>query len=175
MTARPRFADDWEGLAATAERLRDDRAREDPGYVAGGRLTQAQADDRARISGALAQQWRAIARREPIPHLHATPAEIRHDLERAVQSTAKRAESAPDVAVQIGAALRTYAEFAQAVAALHWQQQPYREGTQTPLIVFIHTLNRMARARQAERSRAPAAKQRAALPPAPPLRQASLV
>ena len=174
MTDAPRFANDWEGLAAVAERLRDDRTRGDPDQVRAGRFTQRQADDRARVSQALALQWRAIARREPIPWLDAGPVEIRADLEAAAAATAKRAGAAPKAAVQIGAAQISYADFAEAVAALLWQQRPYRDGTDTPRIVFIHSINQMARARQAERSAAPA-KRAAELPPAPPLKQASLI
>lgn len=166
MTA-PRFHADWEGLALVAERLRDDRAAGDPRNVEAGRLTQQQADDRARVSNALALQWRAIARREPIPWLDAGHAEIRADLESAAAATARQAAKTPQATVQLGAAQVRYADFAEGVAALLWQQQPYRVGTETPRIVFVHTINQMARAAAPTASPPP-------LPPAPPLRQSGL-
>jgi hypothetical protein len=171
--AKPPYADDWEGLAAVAERLRDDRARDDLKYVQSKRLTQQQADDRARASQALALQWRAIARRQPIPWLDAGHVEIRADLEAAAASTARRAAGDSHTVVQLGATQVPYSTFAEAVAALLWQQQPYREGTETPRIVFIHSINQMARE---ERTKLPAAAPAAkpALPPAPPLRQTGL-
>lgn len=170
MTGKPLYADDWRGLAAVAERLRDDRARDDARYVEAEKLTQQQADDRARISNALALQWRAIVRRETIPSLDAGPLEIRLDLEAAYASTAKRAKLKPDVAVQLGIGQVSYAQFASAIEALLWQQQPFRDGTDTPRIVFIHEINQQARA---ERNSRPAGAA-PALPPAPPLRQSGL-
>lgn len=173
MIAKPPYADDWEGLAAVAERLRDDRARDDPKYVQAKKLTQRQADDRARVSQALALQWRAIARREPIPWLDAGHSEIRADLEAAAASTERRAACDPQTAVQLTSTQLPYSTFADAVAALLWQQQPYRDGTDTPRIVFIHSINQMAREERAKRPAKPASA-KPALPPAPPLRQSGL-
>jgi hypothetical protein len=154
MTTDPPFADDWEGLAAVAERLRDDRARGDPEQVNAGRVTQAQADDRARIAQALALQWRAIVRREPVPWLDAHPAEILADLAAASTAAARRAAERPNDQVQLGAALVPYPRFAQGIAALLWQQQPYRDGTHMPRIVFIHTLRQLMQAERAAKSAA---------------------
>lgn len=174
MIAKPPYADDWEGLAAVAERLRDDRARDDPKYVQAKKLTQQQAADRARVSQALAQQWRAIARREPIPWLEAGHIEIRADLEAAAASTARRAAGDPHSAVQLSATQVPYSAFAEAVAALLWHQQPYRDGTDTPRIVFIHSINQMAREERSKRPEQPIP-EKPALPPAPPLRQRGLL
>ncbi|RYG89552.1 MAG: hypothetical protein EON59_01380 [Alphaproteobacteria bacterium] len=171
MTIRPPYADDWAGLAAVAERLRADRARDDAGYVQRQRLTQQQSDDRARVSEALAQQWRAIVGHEPIPWLDAGPIEIREDLEGAAKAAARRAAAEPKAVLQLGSLQVSYGAFAEAVAALLWQQQPYRDGTDTPRIVFIHTINMMARAERAARPAPPPP----ALLPAPPLRQSGLL
>jgi hypothetical protein len=172
MTAKPPYADDWEGLAAVAERLRDDRARDDPKYVQAGKLTGQQLDDRARLSRALAQQWRAIARREPMPQLDAHPQEILLDLEAATAATARIAAAKPDLAVQLGSFQVRYTEFARAVAALLWHQQ--LDGCATARIVFIHEFNQRTRALRAERPTQPSAPTAPALPPAPPLRQRGL-
>lgn len=154
MTPHPPFADDWAGLAAVAERLCADRAAGDPRQLEAGRLTQAQAEDRARVSGALAAQWRAIADRRPIPWLDASSAEILADLERAAEATARHAARSPDATIQLGTAPIPYTRFAEAVAALHWHQQPYRAGTDTPRIAFVHGLNLMIRAERTEREAA---------------------
>jgi len=178
MTAKPPYADDWEGLALVAERLRDDRLRDDPQHVSNGRLTAQDAADRARRSTALAKQWRAIADRTAMPWLEASEAEIRADLQAAVVATAKRAASDPRRAVRIGRVDQPYSVFAQAVAALAWWQRPYRDGATMPLIVFIHSINQMHRAEVAARAPKPATAPKPApapLPPAPPLRQAALI
>lgn len=172
VSAKPPYADDWEGLAAVAERLRDDRARDDPKYVQAGKLTGQQLDDRARLSRALALQWRAIARREPMPQLDAHPQEILLDLKAASAATARIAAAKPDLAVQLGGYQIRYTEFAKAVAALLWHQQ--LDGCDTARIVFIHEFNQRSRQRQAERAQQPAAPVAPALPPAPPLKQRGL-
>jgi len=178
VTAHPPYADDWAALASVAERLRDDRLRDDPQHVANDRLTAQQAADRARRSTALAQQWRAIADRKPMPWLDASEAEIRDDLEAAVAATAKRAASDPSRLVQLGRRDVPYSAFAKAVAALSWWQRPYRDGATMPLIVFIHSVNQIMRAEQAARPSQPEQSVKPAprpLPPAPPLRQAALI
>ncbi|WP_052507870.1 hypothetical protein [Sphingomonas hengshuiensis] len=155
--ARPTYATDWPGIAATAEQLLADRLARDPDLVAAGKLPPAAADDRARIMAAIVALWRAVVRREPVPALSATHAEMRADLAKAREVLSTLAASRPD---NTALAIRL-----AAVVALEWNHRPCMPGHDLPWILHVHAANLQARAMAA--SPAPAPVQPPAPQPAP--------
>lgn len=64
-TPRPRWANEWEALATTAEWLRVDRARRFPQLVAAGRMTVAASTAGLAAIAAIAADWKRVAARLP--------------------------------------------------------------------------------------------------------------
>ncbi len=150
MTAAPRFSNQWDVLLDVARELRAARAAGDPGQVAKGRLTQAEADDRARLSCALVTMWTHIVERTVFDHLDSYASlgaswyAIRRDLAGAVDRAAARAARAPaDLALR---------DFADCVRALLWQMQP-TGSTDLPHILWVHGFNAMLATRRAAHAR----------------------
>jgi len=144
-----RFLHQWEDLLATAIELQALRASGDPKAVAGGRLTVAEATDRTRRAAALVAQWRHVVDRtpfdidDPLASLGASWAELRTDLAAALTRAEARAAASPDS--------RPLRDFADAVAALHWHQQPQGHPGQLPHIVRVHDFNQALRRQREDR------------------------
>lgn len=137
MTGTPPFYSDWLGLAELAEQLLSQRLAGDPEAVKASKLTQAQADDRARVMGAVVMIWRAIVRREPVPPLAATHAEIRLDLDRARAALSARAAAAPTNTA--------FAQQLERAVALEWNHRPCMPGSDLPWIMQVHAANQTIR------------------------------
>lgn len=146
MNARPALAHEWPALARAAARLLADRERGYPAAVAAGRLTQAEADVGIAAMRVLANQWRLIEAREPVPPIddlaarHGTFAAIvLKQLRGAAEATAARAADRPeDAFAQV---------YAECVAALAWHQRPWDNAHGEPHILFVHALNLQLRRR----------------------------
>jgi hypothetical protein len=136
----PPFYSDWPSLAAFAEQLLAQRLTADPEAVKANRLSQALADDRARVMGAVVAVWRAIVRREPVPELQAFHAEIRLDLASARAAFSARSAAAPgntSLAQQLALAV-----------ALEWNHRGCMPGADCPWILHVHEANLIARRRR---------------------------
>jgi hypothetical protein len=133
----PPFYNDWPGLAQLAERLLAARVAGDPEQVQGGRFTQAEADDRARIMGATIAIWRAVVRREPVPELAAFHAEIRLDLDAVRKSAAARLTAA--------SGNTSFARQLTGIEALVWNHRPCMPGHDLPWILHVHAANQLGR------------------------------
>ncbi|WP_109808390.1 hypothetical protein [Sphingosinithalassobacter portus] len=146
MTPATPYIGDWPTLRATAERLRDDRARTDPEFVKSGKLAPAAADARAQVAATLATIWAAVDEHRDIPEVHACDAEIRADLAWAVKAAERLVATRPDDLA--------LARYAARLATLAHYHQPYRPGAHTALIRFLHCCNQQARADRAARNAA---------------------
>ncbi|UYY60133.1 hypothetical protein [Sphingomonas sp. S2-65] len=131
--APPPFYNRWHGLAATAAQLLARRREGDARRVEAGEITQAEADDRSRIMGALATMWRAVVDQAEAPKLDAYHAEIRNDLLTLAFDTKHRAAARPD-----DTALQRLATYA---AALKWNHRPCLPGHDLPWILHVHAAN----------------------------------
>jgi len=131
----PPFYDDWRGLAQLAEQLLAARLAGDPEQVQGGRFTQAEADDRARIMGATAAIWRAVVRREAVPELAASHAEIRLDLAGVRNGAAAR--------LKASAGNTSFERQLAGIEALVWNHRPCMPGHDLPWILHVHEANQM--------------------------------
>jgi len=129
----PRLYNDWRGLAATAAQLLARRREGDARRVEAGEIAQAEADDRARIMGAVVTIWRAVVDGAELPQLGAYHAEIRDDLLTLAFDTRHRAAARPD-----DAALQHLAAHA---AALKWIHRPCLPGHDMPWILHVHAAN----------------------------------
>lgn len=129
----PPFYNDWPGLATLAGQLLAARLAGDPEQVAGGRITQAAADDRARIMHAVVAIWRAVVRREPLPELAAFHAEIRQDLANVRSGAAARLAAAPSNT--------TFERQLAGIEALVWNHRPCMPGADLPWILHVHEIN----------------------------------
>ncbi|QIG79953.1 hypothetical protein [Stakelama tenebrarum] len=128
---------DWPALRATAERIRDDRARSDPAAVEAGRMTKEAARARVRVADALATLWQCVAEHRDIPELAACDAEIRADLATARAAAERVSAARPD---HVPLALH-----AARIATLAHYHAPYRAGAHIALIRFLHACNQQAR------------------------------
>jgi hypothetical protein len=135
----PPLYGDWRSIAAFAEQLLAQRLAADPEAVKAGKLTQAQADDRARVMGAAVAIWRAVVRREPMPELQAYHAEIRLDLASARAAISTRAAAAPENT--------TLAQQLALAVALEWNHRGCMPGADLPWIMHVHEANLLARER----------------------------
>lgn len=138
----PRFALDWEGLATMSEQLLADRIATDPGSVAAGKLTEAQADDRKRIMGSVVAIWWAVVRGAPMPELQASHGEMRRDLADVRAKLSTVAAARPDNT--------TVARRLEAIVALEWNHRPCMPGHDLPWILHVHAANLIGRARAME-------------------------
>lgn len=142
----PPYYGDWRGIAAFAEQLLAQRLAADPEAVKATKITQAQADDRARVMGAVVAAWRAIVRREELPTLQATHAEIRLDLANARAALSARSAAAPGNT--------TLAQQLALVVALEWNHRGCMPGADLPWILHVHEANMIVRRRREQREAA---------------------
>lgn len=115
---RPVLTDDHPRLAAVAAQLRDDRLAGDPVAVESGRLTAAQAHDRARIITAIAAQWADFIAARPL----APQSDSWHITGGREGATEQEMRDTLAGILKIAASKRL--ELLDAVEALHWWQQP---------------------------------------------------
>lgn len=164
MTALP-YLRDKPALAATAIKLLANREQGDPRAVEAGDMPEAVAADRARRGRALADQWKAIIRREPIPDAGASYPELLADLREISAGASAFASRSPGTRVALNALREeTLADWkawglkwpeaelpaagfnvsaqtlAQLVEALVWHQQPSLGG-EVPMVVAVHEVN----------------------------------
>lgn len=142
----PAFYGDWRAIAAFAEQLLAQRVAADPEAVKANKISQAQADDRARVMGAAVAIWRAVVRREPVPALEATHAEIRLDLATARAALSGRAAAAPGNT--------TLAQQLAFAVALEWNHRGCMPGADLPWILHVHEANLLVRERHPRREAA---------------------
>lgn len=115
---RPALAKDHARLAAVAAQLRDDRLAGDPAAVESGRLTAAQAHDRARIITAIASQWADFVAARPL----APQSDRWHATGGREGATEQEMRDTLAAILKIAAGKRP--DLLDAVKALHWWQQP---------------------------------------------------
>ena len=119
MTAdRPALARDHARLATVAAQLRDDRLVGDPAAVESGRLTVAQAHDRARLITAIAAQGADFVAARPL----APQSDRWHGTGGREGAIEQEMRDALAGILKIAASKRP--ELLDAVEALHWWQQP---------------------------------------------------
>lgn len=131
-------ARDWSSLAAETASLHAARQRHAEQLAKAGDDRAAGAADRARVSGALAAIWAAIANRQPEPDLQASHREIREDLAGMREKLAQHAARSPSEA--------NAAQLAR-IEALIDHHAPWAPGADLPHILFLHHCNLEARRR----------------------------
>jgi hypothetical protein len=84
--------------------------------------------------------WRAIVRREEVPTLQTTHAEVRLDLANARAALSTRAAAAPNNT--------TLAQQLALAVALEWNHRGCMPGADLPWILHVHEANMIARRRR---------------------------
>jgi hypothetical protein len=90
----PVGVNEFAGIAAIAEQLRDARAAGDQRLVDENKMTQAAAADRLRVATALAADWRRVADQVPRPQRVADDAEILAMISQALPAAISRRDKA---------------------------------------------------------------------------------